>query len=530
MSERAPHRLVEELEARIRPVETRFRAAYWDSQVSATPENERRRSEFELELRQIKGDADARLAVEEALNDDLHEPELRRQLEVLRLTLTANQMDEWLRAEMVELIGSIEGDFATHRPLLDGKRATENDIQEVLSSSDDSALRSRAWTASKEIGGLVAPRVRELARLRNAAAVELGYPDYFVMALDLQEMSESWLFDLLDEVDRLTDEPFRRWKEELDSGLEARFGTADLMPWHYSDPFFQLLPVDGRVSLDDVLENRAPAELAEKTFADWGIGLSEVIKSSDLYPREGKSQHAFCLDVDRTTRDVRVLANIVPGERWTEIVLHECGHAAYDVSINTSLPYFLHRAAHTFVTEAMAILCGRLVRSPRWLTEVAGIDSAQVAGVETRLHEAAAAQSLLFARWVLVVTTFEQELYRDPEGDLDARWWELSERFQYLSRPAESSGAEWAAKVHVAAAPAYYHNYLLGEILATQLESFCEREYGGLVGNVEAGAFMAREIFASGASRKWDDVITTATGGALSPRKFVSAATATRAS
>jgi riboflavin biosynthesis protein RibD len=56
----------------------------------------------------------------------------------------------------------------------------------------------------------------------------------------------------------------------------------------------------------------------------------------------------------------------VPGERWINIMLHESGHAAYDVAIDRALPYLLHRAAHTFVTEAIAILAQReLLQQPQ---------------------------------------------------------------------------------------------------------------------------------------------------------------------
>jgi peptidyl-dipeptidase A len=526
MATTAPHRFVTSLEDRLGDLESEFHRAYWESQIDATAETERRRTELEIELRRLKGDPDALALVNSALEDTVHEQILRRQLEVLRLSLMGNQMDEEQRLELVTLSSAVESDFAAYRPEVEGRRLTENDVDAILKESTDESERRTAWEASKEIGGVVAGRVRELARLRNRVARDQGFADYYRMSLSLQELPEVWLFDVLDELEELSSAPFAAWKRQLDDELTARFRTNELMPWHYADPFFQSLPPAGRVSLDEVFAGKDAGALAVETFAAWGIDITGVMQASDLYPRERKCQHAFCLDVDRSGRDVRILANVVPGERWVEVMLHESGHAAYDVCIDTKLPYLLHRPAHIFVTEAAAILSGRLVRDPLWLQGIAGIDQGTVASIAPRLRAATAAQMLLFARWGLVMAHFERELYSDPEADLDSRWWDLVERFQLLRRPPGRSAPDWAAKIHTAVAPVYYQNYLLGEMLASQLKATCEERFGGLVGVREAGGSLVDQIFRPGALLRWDELVETATGAPLNARAFAHDATA----
>jgi peptidyl-dipeptidase A len=516
----APHRLVSTLEDRFRDLEIDFHSAYWDSQVAATAENDHRRAELELALRKMKGDAESLQAVQAALQEDLHEPVLRRQLEVLRFSLTANRMDDDVREELVKLSSSVESDFASHRPFVKGERMNDNEITEILRASDDESMRRSAWAASKEIGKLVAPRIRELARLRNAVALGLGYSDYYSMALDLQELDQEWLSAILAEVDRMTEGPFFKYKDALDERLRTRFGVTDPSPWHYADPFFQMLPPEGRITLDAAFAGASAADLALRTFAAWGIDLEGVMEASDLFPRENKSQHAFCLDVDRSGADVRILANVVPGERWVEVMLHESGHAAFDVSIDPGLPYLLRRPSHIFVTEAIALLSGSLARDPRWLVDVAGLPISDVARAADQLRSAEAAQRLVFARWALVVINFERALYLDPDADLDARWWELVERFQGISAPEGRAAPDWAAKVHVAAAPVYYQNYLLGDLLASQLRGTCERDCGGLVGVPAAGELLRERVFKHGSVMRWDGLVEAATGEPLSARAF----------
>jgi len=515
-----PHRLVTSLEDRLSDLETEFHRAYWDSQIAATPESETRRAELELELRRVKGDPGVFQQINEAVEDELHEPLLKRQLDVLRRSLTGNQMDDSIREQIVAVSSAVESEFASFRPDVDGRRVSDNDILVLLNASDDDAKRRRAWEASKEIGERVEGRVRDLARLRNQAARDLGYADYYRMSLDLSEIPEDWLFSFLDDIERLTRAPYLRYKQALDARLARRFGVSTIQPWHYSDPFFQELPRDGRVDLDPLLEPTSPVELAAKTFAGWGIDLAKTIELSDLYPRERKCQHAFCIDIDRTGTDVRVLCNVVPGEHWTSTMLHESGHAAFDLMIDPELSYLLHRPAHTFVTEAMALMSGRLVREPQWLIEVVGADRARIENISGELRRANSAHELLMARWVLVMVHFERQLYSDPESDLDSLWWELVERFQFVTPPQGRSAPDWAAKIHIAVAPVYYHNYLLGSVLSCQLEREIVDLCGRLVNERPAGEWLTERLFRPGNLLRWDALIEEATGRPLTPDDF----------
>jgi peptidyl-dipeptidase A len=239
-----------------------------------------------------------------------------------------------------------------------------------------------------------------------------------------------------------------------------------------------------------------------------------VLEHSDLYARAGKSQHAFCIDIDREG-DVRVLCNVEPNERWADTMLHEFGHGTYDREVDRSVPWLLREAAHPLTTEGVAMYFGRLVRDPEWLTTVAGVPAADVGALRDRLAGARRAALLTFARWVLVVTHFEQRLYADPEADLDTLWWDLVERYQLLRRPEGRHAPDWASKIHLAVVPVYYQNYLYGELVASQLDATITARAGGIVDHADAGRFLATEFFAPGASLRWDHLVERATGHPL---------------
>src|SRR6478735_2789499 len=434
---------------RLRPLYKAASESWWDANVSATEENERRRVAAELALSDALADAELFHDVEAARANGAA-PLVRRQLELLHASLVPNQVPEAIRHRIVELEASVESRFAQHRGEVDGQAVDDNEIKRILRESDDEAERRAAWEGSKTVGAAVADDVRELARLRNEAARALGHRDWFALALETMEMDEQRLFATLAECDSVTAEPFAAWKAETDAELARRFGCGadELRPWHYEDVFFQEVPVTGSVDTSEVFAGADVVALASRTFDGIGLATGPILERSDLFPRDAKSQHAFCIDIDREG-DVRVLANVEHDSYWADTMLHELGHGVFDLGFDPSLPWLL-RDAHLTVTEGIAIMMGALAQEASWLRDVAGLGAGEADALDAALRRRRAAESLVFVRWVLVMTNFERAFYADPEGDLSRIWWELVSRYQLLTPPDGRSEPDWAAKIHVA--------------------------------------------------------------------------------
>jgi peptidyl-dipeptidase A len=513
--------LLRALTARLRPLEIASNEAWWLASTDVSDEHERRRVSTDIALRDALGDVTTFAQIRDALaagDDEAGDALTRRQLEVLYDRTLPHQVPADLRAAQVELEAEVDAIFNAFRGEIDGAPVDDNAISRILRTSDDSDERRKAWEASKQVGQQVADRVQELARLRNRAAQHLGHRDHFALALATSELDETRLFATLDEVEAATTAPFTAWKAELDESLAERFdvAVADLRPWHYDDPFFQDPPAAGAVSLDEWLESTDLEALTVRTYDGLGLDVRRVLAGSDLLPRAGKSQHAFCIDMDHEG-DVRVLSNNVASEYWAGTMLHEFGHALYDTKVDPDLPWLL-RSMHPLTTEGIAMLFGRLVRDVEWLGAVAGVDDAALEELGPRLAIARRASLLTFARWVLVMTHFERGFYADPEADHTSRWWDLVERFQLVHRPDSRHAPDWAAKLHVALAPVYYQNYLYGELVASQLQATLRHRAGGIVDRPEAGALLVDEFFAPGLSLRWDALVERVTGEPLSAR------------
>lgn len=518
----------DDLQARYAAVEKQAALGAWDAAVGGGDEAMERATRYRSACRTLFSDPEGARRVRGWLaSDALRDPQLRRLLTLMDLEYTRNQLPAETIADLVGRHADMERIFFDFRAELDGERVTNNRILDVLGTERDSAARRAAWRASKQIGGEVAAPLREWVRRRNAAARSLGFRDAYAMDLHLQEIDEEQLFATMDRLRDLSEAPFRTLRAEIDREMAARYGvgTEALRPWHWEDPFAQEAPLMGGVDLDAWFGRSDPVELATGFFRGIGMPVEGILARSDLYEREGKDQHAFAADIDREG-DVRIVCNLRPNEKWTSTLLHELGHAVYDAGLPRSLPYLLRTAAHTLSTESVAMYFGRLTRDPAWLREVAGAELSEGEAREIRGQLRAA--MLIAARWMLVMVYFEREMYRDPDrADLNGVWWGLVERMQLIRHPeADPEGTEWASKNHLSLAPVYYHNYLLGELMASQVSAAVRRETGlaperSIAGEPRVGAFFQARIFDQGARLDWNELLVHATGEPLDARWFV---------
>lgn len=510
--------------AQFKQLRKAYALAMWEAATTGTEQANQRQKEAQIALMRFWSDPE-RYATAKQLYESgaAEDPILAREIERLFLSAAKAQQDEKTIEQVTALEAEVRGHFYNHRPEIRGRQYSDNELDDVLRTSQDSEDVKTAWLASKEVGALVAEQVRELAKLRNAAAKAQGYRDHFARMLTLNEIDEDELLSTFAHLERATDHLFTKLKARIDDARARRFGirTDQLRPWHYENRFFQASPALSDVDTAALFEDEDLVQLALKTYDGLGMDVRDIIERSDLYPRPGKNQHAFCIDIDREG-DVRTLNNLQANERWMSTLLHELGHAVYDKFINPELPWILRSPAHSLTTEAVAILMGALVRDAEWLRQVLGLSKDETERFADVGRERERARNLVFTRWSLVMLHFERQLYADPEGALDERWWDLVERYQQLRRP-ERVAPDWAAKYHIALEPVYYQSYELGALVAEQFRAHLRREVGGIVGRKEAGEWLKERVIDSGATEVWNQHMISATGEALKPSYFIEA-------
>lgn len=519
-------------ETKMRPLEMKANLAWWDANISGKDEDFARKEDAQNKIDAALSEPKPFVALKgiKAARDagKLADAKLARQIDLLYLAYLEKQVPPDLLKKISAKANSVEQSFNVFRAKVDGQEMADSKVRSILKESGDSALRKKVWEASKGVGRAVEGDLRQLVSLRNEAATTLGFKNFHAMMLTLNEQDGVELVKLFDDLDELTKKPFTDSKAEIDARLAKKVGVKaeELMPWHYHDPFFQESPAVFDANLDAPFARADLLKLCRDFYAGIGLPIDRVLKNSDLREKKGKSPHAFCTDIDREG-DVRVLANIVENEYWMGTMLHELGHSVYSsLNIPKELPYLLRAESHILTTEGVAMQFERFSKSRPWLEKM-GVKIDNATAFEDAATKVQRNQLLIFSRWCQVMLRFEKSMYENPMQDLNKLWWDLVEKYQEVKRPKDRNQPDYASKIHICSAPVYYHNYMMGQLFASQVHHALSAEVLGIdprkamyVGEKKVGEFMKQKVFAPGRSLDWKGLTKHATGAELSPKAF----------
>lgn len=517
-------------ESTVSPMQVDASTAYWNASISGKEEDYAIAEQKQIKLTNYYTNKETfELLKKFKEQGNIQDTLLKRQLDVIYNAYLSNQIDSTLLEKRIKMEMDIEKKYSNFRADVNGKTLTDNEVEDILKSSTNTKLLQQTWEAHKEIGNLVASDIIELVKLRNEIAKQLGFDNYHSMSLKLGEQDPEEISRLFDELDELTRNSFAGLKDEIDNYLSNRLKIekSQLMPWHYQNRFFQEAPAIYSVNLDQYYANQNIEQLTGDYYASIGLDISDIMGKSDLYEKPGKNQHAYCIDIDNKG-DVRVLTNIKPNYNWMNTTLHEFGHGVYDKYISQDLPLALRNPAHTFTTEAIAMIFGRMAANPQWMNDMQIISEEERNKIKEDAYKVLKLEQLTFSRWAQVMYRFEKAMYENPDQDLNALWWNLVEKYQMMKKPEGRNSPDWASKIHIATFPCYYHNYLLGELLASQLNHHITSKIlnstdfmnQSFYNNKEVGRYLVNKVFEPGSRYEWNDMIERATGEKLTARYY----------
>ncbi len=499
----------------------------WEANISGTDEAWSRNENASVAYISFFTDRAAFAELKELKESGLvKDPLLARQLDLIYNQYLSGQIDTSLISEQVRMETEITKKFNSFRADVSGKKLSDNEVEDILRNSVRSAELQAAWEGHKMIGLVVADDIINLVKHRNRIAQQVGFSNFHQMSLQLSGQDPEEVTMIFDELDSLTRGTFATLKGEIDNYYAKRYGVpaSELMPWHYQNRYFQEAPEIYSVDFDRYYTDRDPVKLASEYYASIGLPVDAILAKSDLYEKPGKNQHAFSTDIDRSG-DVRTLDNIRPDSYWMNTILHELGHGVYSYYNDMTLPFALRDAAHTFTTEAVANYFGRLATNPAWMNYMGIISSEEAEKIGDDAFSAFRLQQLVFSRWAQVMYRFEKAMYENPDQDLNQLWWDIVEKYQMMKKPEGRDMPDWATKIHVALYPCYYHNYLLGELLASQFSDYITGTVvkGNTAEDMKAmGEFFKTSVFMPGARYQWNEMIEKATGEKLTAKYYAS--------
>ncbi|WP_128894610.1 M3 family metallopeptidase [Longirhabdus pacifica] len=420
----------------------------------------------------------------------------QRQYAVLHRETLPFLTDENTRNAMSSLWNDLNYRFATFRPTINGNKATEQQLLTMLRQESDAQKREQMWNESMQIGKSVAPGLIKLVHMRNQVAQENGFSNFFEMKMHSQELEIDDVFQCIHTVKHDAAKYYEKVKDDIDTRITDQFSIQkeNIRPWHYQHPFFQQDeedPSQADVAAEVIVEHIV------HTFSAFGIDLAPLLQQADVYERQGKSASSFCLHLDRAG-DIRLATQMKPMLSNVSTFLHEIGHALYEMGIDPSLPYILRQPAQTFLSEAIAIMMERLPYETNLLAPIFP---------QSFKKRKETCQKMIPIKlfWTMTVIQFEYELYRDPEQDLNKKWWEIVYETQRIHPPLNWDAPYWASKPHLTTLPVYYQHYLLGDIAAYQLQHHLVQRHGTEVCE-HYFETIKKHLFQWGTSKPWKEI------------------------
>ena len=340
--------------------------------------------------------------------------------------------------------------FATYAPERDGVAFTGNLVLNSLRSEVDSSKRKTLWELYMSKGEVIEEKLINLTKLRNSVALEKGSENFFHLKLASQDLNIKDLLSFISNIRSSLDSTYKNIMNEINDEITSKFklhSSKYIRPWHYEHPFFQHYKTEN-------FNSNINIENIEGFFHSLNLNISTLINKGDLFEKKNKSTESFCLNIDRKD-DVRISTNFKNDFQSIITLFHELGHGVYERNIDSNLPFLLRKPSEIFMTESVALFFERLGYK-HFIKE-------------NNFRRTYYKNLLVKVYWTITVTLFEIELYNAPEKNLNRIWWELVQEIQGISPPDNWNYPYWACKSHISTLPAYYYNYLIGEIIASNL-------------------------------------------------------------
>jgi len=408
--------------------------------------------------------------------ETIQDPVLRRRVEVWRNVLVGARVD--MDEEVFKL---------------------ENKLEALMADTDS--------MVDKPSQAEMATMVLKLMKLRNEKAMALGYANYAEMILDVTGTGVEWFTHLVDTIEAVTREPYRKLLAEIEEEEgKTEIGMPDVM---------KLIGKAFVTSRGPQIESERMLPLMKETLANIGIDYDAIpvrfVEKAVPYGGNG-------LAIQIPT-DFRIVVNLnMPLSVW----MHELGHGLQGVFTTIEYPilkgyeWCLGNEFSGYM-EGMAETNARFARNPGWLKKYAEFTEEKIA------KRKASAQALapVMLRMRLAGCMLEIEYYKDLDQDMQELRDKLHKKYLLLDKPSDRP-VGLAGNIIYVSYPVYTQNYLIADMISWQVHSLLEEKFGKeYVFNKKVGSYFANHFLADGELYPWQERLKRATGKELDVKGYL---------
>jgi peptidyl-dipeptidase A len=482
-------------------------------------------------------------------SSDVGTPEERRQLDVLRNTMTmAAPADPKKTTELTTISSRMAAAYGSGKYCPPGAEGAENclDVEavtKIMAESRDAKKLREVWEGWHSIGPGMKKDYARFVELSNEGAKEVGFADTGAMWRSRYDMPPDAFAKEMDRLWTQLQPLYLSLHAYVRAKLHEKYG--DEVPaegpipayllsniwaqdWTYIYDLVAPAGMKKAVPLDAILKQRKVeplemARIAERFFTSVGFDpLPKTFYERSLFvkPRDREVVcHASAWDVN-SVDDLRIKMCIDPTEEDFTTIHHELGHNFYQRAYN-QLPVILRDSANDGFHEAIGDTIALSV-TPEYLVKIGLLDRAPDASGDIPLLLSRALEKLAFLPFGLVIDQWRWQVFNGQvkPDRYNTAWWELRQKYQGINAPT-ARGEEFfdpGAKYHVPNNTPYAR-YFLAAVLQFQFHRALTKTAGcttplhrcSIYGNTAAGDRLKKAL-AMGASRPWPEALEVLTG------------------
>lgn len=396
------------------------------------------------------------------------------------------------------------------RPQIDGKYLTQSQMRLMATAEANLEKRKIFYDATViETANTMEKDLLDVVNKRNICAKENNFSNYFDYVFSKRYgVDPAKLNQMMNRIETVT-EPFMEDFSKRYDDLAKSLGInkKELQSWHYS-----YIPPGNPVQEVNQY-TQSSKELSEMSF-DMFKNMGVDIRNLSVEIREIKSKGAMlsaaCYLIE-PNKDVKIKVPELVNIQSFGTQNHELGHLIYDFGYSENLPFFFKKPPSSSMTEAIAIMTGTISdREPvfeRYLKIPKDLSDRYMKNISVDL--------IASIRNLIARIKFEQELYKNPNQNLSALYYNLMHRYNNTNIPSKPDNV-WAAQPHLIASPGYNTNYFGAIIRKEQIYEAAYKELGPITQNKNTVAFLKKHIFQYGSSLTDDEILTRLTGKGVS--------------
>ena len=378
------------------------------------------------------------------------------------------------------------------------RQLTRAELSELLAHNPDRKLREEAWRATSQITAANGERIHSAIKLRNQLAGQYSAELFSTFMLHRKGVDVQQLFEWFGQIWEKTEPEYQRLLERMGREL----GVAKIEPWDLEFYFANFInefetqkfsTQDGWTKAKQLTATLGyNLDLVEMHVADLSFGGAAY---PVLYGRE-----------------VKILANRYSGIYFYDRLLHATGHALHYQMM--AEPSFLLRNNYAEpADEGMAQVITLMLYRREVNTRLFALTPEQASVVE----ETYRLKMLFNLRNAIADSLSEFEAYADPDKDPSAVYNNIHAKYLGVDM---HDATVWAFNPMYGSDPIYLQSFVVGEIVAHQIQHKVDQQFGRKWGT-KAGEYLKSSFYSRGAEQSLDGLIKSGTGEPLTPRYLI---------